>query len=79
MLEEKNLSYDALTDWELDGVIPDWEQLQIMATNRNRLQELVDRYTRMLEECESDERIRYPSSNWRPSRATESAPDENED
>jgi len=66
--KKKDSRYETLTAWEDDGEIPEWEDLTLCTTYRDYLRSLTDRYTRMLDECQNDERIRYQLKQSQPLR-----------
>ena len=70
MLLNQNLAYDTVRSWELDGEIPDHEDMRVVETQRDWLQSIVDRYTKAIMEWQNDERIRYRSTRSQESKSS---------
>lgn len=61
---------DILSEYESGGFLPDMEEIEIVLSERWKLDDLINRYTELLIVCEEHESTRHSRpSNSRPSSA----------
>lgn len=75
MKTPQQIAYEALTEWELTGELPDAETFDVVCGEQVRHERMADRYRRLVDECHHAEHLRRLPKSSSMSTEEESTPD----